>query len=83
MCWSMTALLLGILPLLVAIMIWPLLIFTGLIAIFVALWGWRKPGSLVRGPRRAAAIVGLFGGLLQVGGVIAFGVFLWSMIRNG
>lgn len=83
MCWSMAALLVGILPLFLAIVIWPFLIVTGLIAIFLALWGWRKPGSLVKGARHWAAIVGLFGGLVQVGGVVAFGAFLWSLIRNG
>lgn len=83
MCWSLAALLVGVLPLLISILIWPFLVFTGPIAIFLALWGWRKPGSLVHGSRHWAAIVGLLGGVIQVSGVIAFIVFLWSMFRNG
>ena len=79
----MAALLTGILPLLVGIIIWPFLIFTGLLAIFLALWGWRKTGSLVKGQRHWAAVVGLVGGILQVSAVIGFCIFLWSMIRNG
>lgn len=79
----MAALLTGVLPLFVAIIIWPFLIFTGLLAIFLALWSWRKTGSLVKGPRHWASVVGLIGGILQVSAVIAFCIFLWSMIRNG
>jgi len=81
-CWSMAALLAGVLPLLVSIFIWPLLIFTGLLAIFVALWGWRKPGSLVKGPRHWAAVVGLIGGLLQISAVVAFGGFMWMALQR-
>jgi len=81
-CWSMAALLAGVLPLVASIFIWPLLIFTGVFAIFLALWGWRKPGSLVKGPRRWAAVVGLVCGLLQIGAVAAFGGFLWMALQR-
>ena len=78
----MAALLAGVLPLVASIFIWPLLIFTGVFAIFLALWGWRKPGSLVKGPRRWAAVVGLVCGLLQIGAVAAFGGFLWMALQR-
>lgn len=81
-CWPMAALLAGVLPLLIAPLIWPLLIVTGLIAIFLALWGWRKPGSLVKGPRRWAAVVGGICGLMQIGAVIGFCAFLWIALQR-
>lgn len=81
-CWSMAALFAGVAPLVFGIFIWPLLVFTGLLAIFLALWGWKKPGSLVRGPRRWAAVAGIIGGLLQIGAVAAFGAFLWQAMSG-
>jgi hypothetical protein len=75
--WADTALLLGGLPLLVCIFVWPVLIVTGPAAIFCALFGWKKPGSLPRGRRRWAAVVGLVCGLLQVAGWFAV-IFLLS-----
>ncbi len=64
--WADTALLLGTVPLVVGIFIWPVLIISGVAAIFCALFGWKKPGSLPGGQRRWAAVIGLVGGLLQV-----------------
>jgi hypothetical protein len=66
-CWSRVTLLLGVLPLLLSFMIWPFLVFTGLATIFTGFWTWKKPGSLVRGPRRWASVVGILGGFAQVG----------------
>lgn len=57
--WSGIALLLSIVPILV---FWPLTILTGPVAVFLAIYGWRKPQSLVR-PGRAAAIVAIVFGL--------------------
>lgn len=81
-CWSMAALLAGVLPLLGSLFMWPFLFLTGLLAIFLALWGWSKPGSLVKGPRHWAAVVGLICGLLQIGGVIGFGALLWHAVTR-
>lgn len=72
-CWSRITLLGGVLPILVGLAFWPFLVFTGLATIFVGLWTWKKPGSLVRGPRHWAAVVGILCGLVQValmGGII-------------
>jgi len=67
MLWSRTALWLGVLPLLLSIVIWPFLIVSGGAAVIIALAGWNRPGSLVRGRQRWAAVVGLLLGLLQLG----------------
>ena len=75
--WADTALLLGALPLLLCIFIWPVLIITGTTAIFCALFGWKKPGSLPRGRRHWAAVLGLILGLIQLAGWFAV-IFLLS-----
>jgi hypothetical protein len=75
--WSQTALLIGLLPLLVFPLVWPGLIVTGPAAIFCALFGWKRPGSLPRGRRHWLAVLGLVCGLLQL--TIWFGfLFLLS-----
>lgn len=56
-----------------------LTIFTAPAAIFVALWGWKKPGSLVHGKRRISAIFGLLLGLLQVA---VFAFLIYKVIRH-
>ncbi len=70
--WADTALLTGLVPLLLGIFVWPLLIVTGPAAIFCALFGWKRPGSLPRGRRRWAAVLGLTCGLLQIAIWIGF-----------
>ncbi|MEA3207419.1 MAG: hypothetical protein QOE70_476 [Chthoniobacter sp.] len=64
--WADSALLVGLVPLVCGIFAWPLFIVTGLAAIFLALRGWKRPGSLPRGRRRWAAVVGLVAGVLQL-----------------
>jgi hypothetical protein len=76
--WSQLALALGFLPLIVSVGILPALPFTGAAAIFVAIYGWKKPGSLVQGPRRWAAVLGLICGIAQLVVFAAFGLFLWN-----
>ncbi len=67
------SMLLGIVPL----FLFPLLCFypiSGCAAIIYAFWSWKKPGSLVHGPRHGMAIAGILGGFLQIlifGGTIA------------
>jgi hypothetical protein len=82
-CWSQTALIVGFLPLLIGWIVWPFVIVSGLVAIFLALWAWNKPGSLVNGPRRWAAVAGLIGGLLQIGLIVGIGVLLWHTVTHG
>ena len=69
--WASTALLLGLGPLLLFIF-WPVFIVTGPAAVFCALFGWKRPGSLPRGRRRWAAVLGLGLGLLQLAIWIGF-----------
>ena len=64
--WSDTALFLGIVPLFLGLFVWPFIVFSGMAAVFVALFGWKRPGSLPRGRRRWAAIAGIVGGTLQI-----------------
>jgi len=39
---------------------------TGPAAVGFALWSWKKPGSLVHGPRHGMALAGLIGGTIQL-----------------
>lgn len=84
--WSHVAAIVGVAPLLLLPMCFPLWFFgfvTGPAAIFLALWKWNAPGSLVYGRRRGMSIAGLVGGLLQLAGIIGFIWFIvWSVRRN-
>ena len=64
--WADAALFTGILPILFGIFVWPFIIVSGAVAIFLAIFGWKRPGSLPRGRRRWAAIVGIIGGIVQI-----------------
>ena len=81
--WANTALLAGILPLLAGIFVWPVFIVTGPAAIFCALFGWKRPGSLPRGHRRWAAVLGLVLGLLQLAAWTGMIVFLTHLTTLG
>jgi hypothetical protein len=77
--WGHLAMLVGILPLIGLITCFPLWFMgmaTGPAAIFIALWGWKKPPSIVHGYRRGFAILGIIGGVLQLAIV---GGFMWFM----
>ena len=76
--WADAALFTGIMPLVLGIFMWPFLIFSGAVAIFLALFGWKRPGSLPRGRRRWAAIVGIVGGALQIAIWITVAIFLYT-----
>lgn len=78
LCWSNSALLAGWLPLLFGVVVWPLLVITGPAAIFAALYGWNKPGSLTRGKRHWAAVLGLLGGIGQLVLVLGMGLLVWN-----
>ncbi len=75
-CWPNSAFLAGWLPFLI-FPLWPLLAIAGPAAIFAALYGWKKPGSLVRGRRRWMAILGLLGGLMQIALFLGVVWFIW------
>jgi len=66
-----TASLLALLPM---ILFWPLTIITGPIAVFLAIYGWRKPRSLVR-PGTFSFIVAILFGLAQT--------ILWILVIAG
>jgi hypothetical protein len=72
--WSKTAFWIGLLPLLLGVFLWPFFIITGVTAVIVALIGWKRPGSLIRGRQRWAAVTGIVLGVAQLAvwiGVIA------------
>jgi len=79
--WSSASLWLGLLPLVAIIFTWPVLIMTGASTIIITLVGWNRPGSIVRGRRHWAAVVGLLLGLAQLG--LVFGIFsLFTSMRT-
>lgn len=65
-CWAKLAFYLGGVPLVIGLPFWPALVFSGAAAIFCAIYGWNKPGSVVRGRRRWVAVVGAICGLTQI-----------------
>jgi hypothetical protein len=87
--WGQLAMLLGFFPF-VGTLACPLFlfvfqlftVFTGPAAIFVAIWGWKKPPSLVHGHRHGMAIAGIVGGLLQIGVIAGFGWLITSSFRD-
>lgn len=79
--WPETALLLGAIPLTIGLPFWPMMIVSGPAAIALALFGWKKPGSLARGRRRWKIVAGLILGLVQT--AVWFGVIAAiSYLRN-
>jgi uncharacterized paraquat-inducible protein A len=76
--YDTTTLMLGLLPLALGIFMWFLFLFTGPAAIIVGIYGWKKPGSLLR-KNRWRFVVGMIGGLIQI--LIIGGIGL-LMARN-
>jgi hypothetical protein len=64
MVWPSLAFALGLVPLF--FFMWPIFPLTGGGAVVGALYGWNKPGSLVKGRRRGLAVVAIILGLLQL-----------------
>lgn len=80
--WADSALLFGIVPVFLGIFIWPFLVLTGLTAIVLGVRAQQRPGSVVRGRRRWAAVLGIVGGAVQIlawGGAL---FFMFSVMRN-
>ena len=73
---------LGVGPLIFCLPAWVLLPFTGGAAIFIALWTWKKPGSLVKGPRHGLAVLGIVGGTLQIVAATGFIFLIAYGFRN-
>jgi len=80
--WSFMAFWLGLLPLVGVIVLWPVLIITGAMAIIVALIGWNRPGSLVRGQQHWAAVLGILLGLAQLGAAVGVIVLIINAARS-
>ena len=64
--WADASLLTGLVPLLAGLFVWPGFIVTGPAAVFCALFGWKRPGSLPGGRRRWVAVLGVICGVLQL-----------------
>ena len=73
MLWDGTALACALVPLL----IWPFTVVTAPVALGLVIYGWNKPGSLVRGPSRWRFIVAGIVSLAQIGGWVTLGAMLW------
>jgi hypothetical protein len=65
--WSWAAFWLGLLPLIFIIADWWCLTVTGTSAIIIALVGWKRPGSVTRGPQHWIALTGILLGFAQLG----------------
>jgi hypothetical protein len=57
--------------------IWPFTLITAPAALGMVVYGWNKPGSLVRGRSRARQIIAVILALLEIAGWITLGVFWW------
>jgi hypothetical protein len=81
--WAKLSMLVGLLPLVFGITcpLWFMGVVVGPAAVFIALWGWRKPPSLVHGHRHGMAILGILGGLIQLGIVFGIGWFIANSSR--
>lgn len=78
--WSDSALIFGVLPLFLGIFMWPFIVLTGIAAVVLGIYGRQRPGSVPRGPRRWAAMLGICGGVLQIlfwCGIVGFIFYAW------
>ncbi len=58
---------------------WMLCFITGPVSIGLLVYGWNKPGSLVKGRQRWMGVVGFLFALAQIA---LMGVMGWSMIQS-
>ena len=65
--WAGAAFWIGLLPIVFFFVLWPVTIICGPAAIVLALMGWKRPGSLVRGQQHGSAVLGILFGLVQLG----------------
>jgi hypothetical protein len=59
------------------LLLWPLTLVTAPVALGFVFYGWKKPGSLVRGPSKGRFVVAGLIALLQIAGWVTFFTFLW------
>lgn len=79
--WPLVALLVGALPLVLGWMLWPLFVISGPTAIYLALYGWNKRGSLVYGRRRWQALLAILLGLGHLAAIAGFALLIWKGSR--
>ena len=82
--WGRFALALAAVPLLFLIpapFLFPFLLATATGALGCALYGWRKPGSLVTGRARVCAVAAILLSLAELGGVAALVILVWKAQR--
>jgi hypothetical protein len=81
--WGRLSLLVAFLPIILG---GPFLFFiffiTAPAAIFCAIYGWNKPGSLVHGRRRFSAIVGVLLALAEIAALVALGRLIWIGVTS-
>jgi len=75
LCWGQLSLFIS---LVVPFLFFPLAPLSGSAAIFCGVYGWNKPGSLVKGRRRVSAFFGILFGLLQLLAVVGFCMLAWK-----
>jgi hypothetical protein len=80
--WVEAAFYFGIIPLLIGFGMWPFIIVTGIAAVVLGLWSWKRPGSIPRSTRRWPAVVGIIGGLIQIAAWTGMVFFIFYGIRH-
>lgn len=76
--WGQIALAVAVLP----ILFYPFLIFTAPTALFLSIYGWRKPGSLVRGGK-TRLVLAMIIALLEIAGIVTAAVFFIRSFQDG
>ncbi len=76
--WGQIALLTALLP----ILFYPFLVVTAPAAVFLGVYGWSKPGSLVR-RGKTRHVLAIVIGLAEIAAIIAFAVVIWRGITSG
>jgi hypothetical protein len=59
------------------LLVWPFTVVTAPAALGMAIYGWRKPCSLVRGRSRARLVIAAIVALIEIGGWATLFVFWW------
>jgi hypothetical protein len=59
------------------LLLWPLTLVSAPVALGLVFYGWKKPGSLVRGASKVRFVAAGIIALLQVAGWVTFFTFLW------
>ena len=62
--------------------LWPFYLVSGPAAVILGIYGWKKPGSLLR-RSRWRFVAGIVGGVIQVLAVVGIGVAMFFASREG